>query len=451
VIDHEGFPMMRSWLEAAAVYRDRRMLIILMMGFSSGLPLLLTLSTLSFWLSRVGVDKTTIGLFAAVGLPYTLKFAWAPVIDQLSLPVLTRLFGQRRGWALVSQAGLIAAILAMGATDPAVTPWSTALAALLVAFFSASQDIVVDAYRIEVLAEHEQGAGASATQIGYRIGLLAGGAGALALSDVADWFWVFAAMASLVLVGVVTVLLCPEPAVARPASRDAAAADVLQAVAAWARTAVAAPFADFMARRGWLVILAFILLYKFGDAVGGVMANPFYNELGFSGVEIASVSKVFGMLATILGALAGGVMVARLGIMKALIVGGVLQAATNLLFAAQAAVGHSVPMLTLTIGADNFTGGMGSAAFVAYLSSLCNVRYTGTQYALLTSFMAQGRTLMSTGSGWLADHMDWISFFVATTFLAVPGLVLLVWLARLAPAAPTGVSSMAPAAPPGRG
>ncbi len=417
--------MTRGWLDALAVYRDRRMLIIGLMGFSSGLPLLLTLSTLSFWLAKVGVDKTTIGLFAAVGLPYTLKFAWAPVMDHVRLPIVTRCLGRRRGWALVSQAGLIATILALGATDPAESPWSTAFWAFLVAFFSASQDIVIDAYRIEILGRDEQGAGASATQIGYRIGLLAAGAGALALSDFVGWFWVFAAMAALVLVGVVTVLLCPEPEVEIPRA-DAS-------VAAWAQRAVVAPFADFLNRRGWLVILAFILFYKFGDAIGGVMANPFYVELGFSGVEIASVSKFFGLFATIAGALFGGVVVARLGVMRALLVGGILQAATNLLFAVQAAVGHDLAMLALTIGADNFTGGMGSAAFVAYLSVLCNTRFTATQYALLTSFMAQGRTLLSTGSGWLADHMDWISFFVATTFLAIPGLVLLFWLMRLAP------------------
>ncbi|MEX2009086.1 MAG: MFS transporter, partial [Dongiaceae bacterium] len=310
--------------------------------------------------------------------------------------------------------------------------------ALAVAFFSASQDIVIDAYRIDVLADAEQGAGAAVTQTGYRIGLLAAGAGAIAFSDFVAWFWIFAGLAALVGVGVVAVLLAPEP----PAPPRPVATPGADPLAIWRerlRRAVVAPFADFITRRGWVVILGFVLLYKFGDAIGGVMANPFYVEMGFTGVEIASVSKVFGVLATIAGVLAGGVVVARYGIFPALVVGGILQAATNLLFAVQAVIGHDIAMLTLCIGADNFTGGLGSAAFVAYLSSLCNVAFTATQYALLTSLMAVGRTVLSSGGGWLADHLDWVSFFVLTTGLAVPGLLLLFWLIRLYPARPAPV------------
>ncbi|HEY9548111.1 MAG TPA: MFS transporter [Kiloniellaceae bacterium] len=420
-----------DWLRAFAVYGDRRVLIIFFMGFASGLPLLLTLSTLSYWLAKVGVDKTSIGLFALVGLPYSLKFLWAPIIDQVHIPVLARLLGHRRSWALVIQAALIAAILALGTCDPAAAPWTTAAAALAVAFFSASQDIVIDAYRIEILTDEEQGVGAASTQFGYRLGILAAGAGAVALSDFVGWFWVFAAMAALVLVGTVTVLLAPEPR--RPAAVAAGRAVSPQV---WLYKAVAAPLLDFVQRRGWAAILLFALLYKFGDAIGGVMANPFYVELGFTGVEIASVSKVMGLVATILGIFVGGAMVARYGILWALVVGGVLQAATNLLFALQAVVGHDLGMLAVTIGADNFTGGLGSAAFVAYLSSLCNNAFTGTQYALLTSLMAAGRTVLSSGGGWLADQVDWVSFFILTTGLAVPGLLLLVWLMRLYPPAP---------------
>lgn len=418
-----------TWGRALSVYRDRRFVYILLMGFSSGLPLLLTLSTLSYWLATVGIDKTAIGLFALVGLPYSFKFLWAPVIDHVALPVVTRRFGRRRGWALVIQVALIGCILLMGATDPAAAPWSTALIAFAIAFFSASQDIVVDAYRIEILAEHEQGAGAAATQTGYRIGLLVAGAGAVALSDFVGWPLVFAALAVCVLVGVGAVLLAPEPRVPERVWHDSEGASP----ADWLDSAVVAPFRDFLTRRGWLVILAFVLFYKFGDAIGGVMANPFYVELGFTGVEIASVTKVFGMVATLAGVFAGGVLVARYGIFSALLVGGILQAATNLLFALQAVVGNDVTMLALTIGADNFTGGLGSAAFVAYLSSLCNVAFTGTQYALLTSLMAAGRTLLSSGGGWLADQTDWVTFFVFTTGLAIPGLLLLLWLMRLTP------------------
>lgn len=412
----------RGWLAAARVYRDRRMLAILLMGFASGLPLLLTLSTLSYWLASIGVDKTAIGLFALVGLPYSVKFLWAPVFDHVPVPMLGRLLGRRRAWALVAQAVLIASILALGTWDPATAPLATAAVALAIAFFSASQDIVIDAYRIEILAEDEQGAGAAATQTGYRFGLLAAGAGAIALADFVSWSVVFAALAALVLVGTVAVFIAPmPPAAAMPAAPTGAAR---------LRLAVVAPLADLMSRPAWLAILAFVLLYKFGDAIGGVMANPFYIEIGFTGVEIASVTKVFGMVATLVGVGTGGVLVMRHGLLPALLVGGVLQAATNLLFAAQAVLGHDIAFLALTIGADNFTGGLGSAAFVAYLSSLCNPAFTGTQYALLTSFMAAGRTILSSGSGWLADQMDWVAFFVLTTGLAVPGLLLLLWLMR---------------------
>jgi len=419
---------LKTWGRALSVYRDRRFVYILLMGFSSGLPLLLTLSTLSYWLATVGIDKTAIGLFALVGLPYSFKFLWAPVIDHVALPLVTRRLGRRRSWALAIQAVLIVCILLMGATDPAADPWTTALVALAIAFFSASQDIVVDAYRIEILAEHEQGAGAAATQTGYRLGLLVAGAGAVALSDFVGWPAVFAALAACVLVGMIAVLLAPEPRVPERVWHGAGAAP-----GQWLDNAVIAPFRDFLERRGWLVILAFVLLYKFGDAIGGVMANPFYVELGFTGVEIASVTKVFGMVATLVGVVAGGVLVARHGIFVALLVGGILQAATNLLFALQAVIGADVAFLAVTIGADNFTGGLGSAAFVAYLSSLCNAAFTGTQYALLTSLMAAGRTLLSSGGGWLADQTDWVTFFVLTTGLAVPGLLLLLWLMRLTP------------------
>ena len=418
-------PGLQAWLAALRVYADKRLILILLMGFSSGLPLLLTLSTLSYWLAKVGVDKTTIGLFALVGIPYSFKFVWAPLIDQYHLPVLAKLFGHRRSWALVTQAGLIAAILFMGGTDPAVDPWWTALGALLVAFFSASQDIVIDAYRIEILEEEEQGAGAAMTQAGYRIGIIVAGAGVIALSDFIGWPAIFTMLAGSVLIGSIAVILAPEPEVLR-ARTEGNFTERLQ-------VAVVQPFQDFLTRPSWLVILLFVLLYTFGDAIGGTMANPFYVEMGFTGVEIASVSKVFGVVATMVGVFAGGALVFRLGILKALVIGGILQAVTNLLFALQAVLGHEIAMLFVAIGADNFTGGLGSAAFVAYLSRLCNTAFTGTQYALLTSFMAMGRTVLSSGSGWLAEQLDWVIFFIATTGLAVPGLVILYWMVRVLP------------------
>jgi PAT family beta-lactamase induction signal transducer AmpG len=408
------------------------MAVILLMGFSSGLPLPLTLSTLSYWLAKVGVDKTSIGLFALVGLPYSFKFLWAPVVDQVRLPVLSATLGRRRGWTLVSQAGLATGIVALGLTDPAVRPMATAAAAVAVAFLSATQDIAIDAYRIEILDEPEQGAGAAATQLGYRIGMLASSAGAIALADFARWPVVFAVLAGLLGVGMLAVLIAPEPrapsgtAYAVPLARQG----TLDVLRTRLREAVIDPFTDFMRRPGWIVVLAFAVLYKFGDAIGGVMANPFYVELGFSGVEIASITKVTGLVATLAGVLVGGAIVARYGMFRALLVGGILQAATNVMFAAQARLGHSIGFLALTIAADSFTGGLGSAALVAYLSSLCNVAFTGTQYALLTSFVAQGRTLLSSGGGWLADRLDWPAFFVATALLAVPGLLLIARLER---------------------
>jgi PAT family beta-lactamase induction signal transducer AmpG len=412
---------MNRWRQALAVYGDRRILLIALMGFSSGLPLLLTLSTLSYWLSKLGVNKTSIGLFALVGAPYTFKFLWAPLLDQIRPPFL----GRRRGWALIIQAALAASIILLGLTDPAIDPWWTALAAVLVAFLSASQDIVIDAYRIEILPEAEQGAGAAATQLGYRFGLLAAGAGALALADFVAWHWVFFALATLVGIGMVAVLLAPEPAAPPVPQRETLAERIGRGVVA--------PFMDFFSRRGWLAILLFVLLYKFGDAVSGTMATPFYVELGFTGVEIAAVTKVFGIIAGLAGILAGGLLVARFGIMRALLIGGILQAAGNLLFVALAHRGHDNLWLAIVVGGDNFVGGLGSAAFVAYLSALCNLAFTATQYALLSSFMAFGRTLLSSGSGWLATELGWSGFFVATTALAIPGLLLLFWLTRLYP------------------
>lgn len=447
--------IIRNWLTSLAVYRHPRVIAVLFLGFSSGLPLLLTLSTLSTWLATEGVSKTAIGLFAMVGLPYSLKFLWAPLVDRLPVPLLTRALGRRRGWALLTQLGLVASILGMGGSDPSVAPMATAAWALAVAFFSASQDIVIDAYRVELLEERQQGAGAAAIVFGYRIGMLAAGMGALYIASAHGWFAAYAVMAALMGVGIAAVLVTPEPRPEGGREADAREAEAQAWLAkrphlkgtaaralAWLYGAVVAPFLDFARHRGWLLIVLFVLLYKFGDAVAGAMANPFYIELGFALEEIAWVSKFFGMGATFTGAFIGGVLVNRIGILRALLICGLLQAASNLVFAVQAAVGHDVAMLAVTVAAENISGGMGTAAFVAYLSSLCNVAYTATQYALLSSLMGAGRAMLASGSGWLADHMDWISFFVATTFLAVPGLVLLLLMMKWFPPRP----AVAPAA-----
>lgn len=420
----------REWLRAVGVYARPRVIAIGFLGFASGLPLLLTLSTLSIWLAEEGVTKTAIGLFALVGIPYSLKFLWAPLIDRLPVPLLTRALGRRRGWMILTQVLLMAALLGLGATSPAEMPEVTAICALAVAFCSASQDIVIDAHRVEILEEREYGAGAAMIVFGYRCGLLVAGAGALYIASITSWFWVYAAMAALVLVGVATVLLSPEPEVS---VRAAARRGSTGSLRGWLYEAVIAPFADFMQRRGWVAILAFVLLYKFGDALAGVMANPFYIELGFTKVEIANVSKLFGFAATLLGGFAGGILVNRWGIVPSLLVCGVLQLLSNLLFAVQAVVGHDIGMLMVTIGFENLSGGMGTAAFVAYLSSLCNVAYTATQYALLSSLMAVARTVLASPGGWLAEQLSWVTFFALTAVAAVPGLLLLMWITRRFP------------------
>lgn len=421
--------------DTLTLYFRRRVLVVLLLGFSSGLPLLLSFSTLSTWMREVGVDLTTIGLFGLVGLPYTLKFVWAPAMDRLPLPPLTRLLGRRRGWMVATQLALIVTLLGLGTTNPLSSPLLMALFGVLVAFFSASQDIVIDAYRIETLEETEQGAGAAAYVLGYRVGILAAGAGALLLADSLGWFQAYAVMAGLMLVGLGTILFSSEPAVAGDAIAPSASgpADAAGKVVRWLREAVVAPFAEFLRRPWALLILLFILLYKLGDAFLGAMTNPFYIDVGFTKTEIAEVTKVFGLVALLAGLLIGGAMVRRLGLMWALLICGVLQAASNLVFAAQAVIGNDVGMLIVTIGVENATGGMGTAAFIAYLSRLTNVAFTATQYALLSSFMAFGRTVLASPSGWAAENLGWVEFFIASTVIAVPGLLLLLVLMRLFP------------------
>ncbi|MCA0304924.1 MAG: AmpG family muropeptide MFS transporter [Proteobacteria bacterium] len=409
----------QRWTRAASVYRDRRQLAILLMGFASGMPFLLTASTLTYWMDRTNVDLKIIGLFALVGTPYAFKFAWAPLVDQLPLPLLDRWLGRRRSWMLLAQVGILLSVLLLAWSDPASTPWFTAGAAVLVAFFSATQDIAVDAYRIEILSDDEQGAGSATTQLGYRIALWTVDAMSLLLPSLLPWPIVISLIALLIVIGMVTVLFAEEPKVERPP---------LGTTRGWIEQAVIRPFAEFLAYRGWFVILLFALLYKYGDALGGTMARPFFNQMGFSGPEIFGVTKSFGVVATILGGLAGGVVVARYGLFKSLLVAGILQAVTNLLFSWVALAGHDLVVLTLAITADNFTGALGGVAFIGYLSSLCTAGMAGTQYALLTSLMAFGRTTLSAGGGWLAAHTGWTVFWMATTALAIPGLLLLLWL-----------------------
>ena len=414
----------RGALGSVRVYADRRMVTIFFLGVSSGLPLALTLGTLSIWLSRVGIDKTTIGLLGVVTLPYTLKFLWAPLIDRLPMPLVGRWLGRRRSWALVTQLALAGAIIAMALADPMENIGLFALFALLVTAVSASQDVVIDAYRVEILDSSRYGAGAAISVFGYRVGMLISGAGALYLADYVGWSAVYLIMAACVSIGLVTVVLSREPVVPE---RVPGAASKLSA---FFKDSVIAPLIDFTRRRLWLVVLLFVLFYKLGDAMAGAMTGPFLVELGFTNTEIASVSKLYGFIATLIGLAIGGWMIARLGIFTSLWIAGIAQLLSNLMFALQANIGHDNGLLALTIGLENFSGGVGTAALVAYLSGLCNLLYTATQYALLSAIAAVARTVLAVPAGKLAEASGWINFFGITAAVAIPGLVLLMVLAR---------------------
>lgn len=435
---------LQAWRDAAMVYIDRRVLVVLFLGFSSGLPLALVGGTLSVWLREEGISRATIGVFTLVTMPYALKFLWAPLVDRLNPPVLGALLGRRRGWALLTQVLLAAALVGLGTSDPAADVWRTAWLAVVVAFCSASQDIVVDAYRVETLDERTQGAGAAIYVLGYRFGLMASGAGALFIAAAAGWEAAYLAMAALVGVGMITVLLAPEPKVAASAESRAREAHVAAWLAArphlrgwradalaWLYAAVVAPFAQFMTRRAWPLVLGFIAVYKLGDVLAGNMAGPFYVDIGFSKEEIASVTKLFGLWAAIAGGLLGGLLVGRVGTVRALMIGGVLQMLSNLGFALLAAKGADVGLLALVVGIENLTGGVATAAFVAYLSGLCDVAYTATQYALLSSFFKLGGDLLGANAGWLAEKLEWFNFFLFSTAGALPGLLLLTLLLRV--------------------
>lgn len=427
---------LRALPRAFAVYRDPRQLAIFAMGFSSGLPLPLTTTTLAYWLARDGLDKTSIGLFALVGLPYALKFLWAPLLDLAAPPGLAAL-GRRRGWIVVLQAALVVSIASLGFVDPKAVPLQVAALVFAIAFFSASQDIAIDAYRIEILGDREQGAGAAVTQAGYRAGMLASGAGALALADYASWRETFAVLAFSIGLAMFAVFASREPVRIRaddsepaPATHPDAvgATGSLRALAGGLRRAFLEPLVDLATRPRWPLVLAFAVLYKLGEAIAQAMSNPFFVELGFTGVEIASITKVVGLAASVVGILVGGALVARTTVRPALILGGALQAVTNLLYVWLGAAGHDMGVLAVAIVADQFTGGVASAAFVAYLSSLSRGAFSGSQFALLTSLMALGRTLFAGSSGWLATEAGWPLFWVCTAALALPGLLLLLAL-----------------------
>src|SRR2546429_1230327 len=406
-----------SWRDSLAVYLQPRVLIVLFLGFSSGLPLALSGSTLLVWMRESGVDLGTIGLFALVGTPYTLKFLWAPLVDALHVPFFTRAFGRRRGWLVFSQLLLIGAILLLALTDPARSPLLVALGALLVATMSSTQDIVVDAFRVESLPESEQAAGMASYVAAYRIGMLVSTAGALFMVSAFEstgiprasaWMWGYAAMAALVLIGTVTALAATEP------EQSARAEAATRAETAFTRVIHAAigAFSEFLVRKDALAALAFVVLYKFTDAFSGTMTAPFVIDLGFSRNDYAAIVKGVGLAATLIGGFAGGFVARRYSLAVSLWIGGVLQAVANLSFSWLAFVGVNQWALAFAISAENFTSAIGTVIFVAYLSALCqNPLHTATQYALLTALAAVRRTYRSSGAGRVAKAPGWPFLF----------------------------------------
>jgi MFS transporter, PAT family, beta-lactamase induction signal transducer AmpG len=389
------------------------MLVAFLMGFACGMPLLLTSTVLQAWMTEQGVDLSVIGFFSLVGLPYTLKFLWAPVFDRFIPPFL----GRRRGWLLVVQLILTLTVASLGLTDPGQTPWMVALSACFVTFFSASQDIVVDAYRREDLSDNQLGLGSSLYVNGYRLGMLLAGSGGLILADHLAFDQVYLLMAASLLVGVVTTLLCREPPLTMGTPRTF-------------HEAVVEPFVEFFSRDRALMLLLFILLYKIGDQMASTLTTPFYMALGFSKTQIGVVAKLFGFWSTIAGGLIGGAILLRIGIIRSLWIFGILQTLGILSFSVLALMGNSLNWLIIAIVLEQLTSGMGTSAYVAYMASLTNKRFTATQYALLSSCMGIPRVIVAAPAGWMAEMVGWPLFFLGCTLVAIPGLMMLPMVAR---------------------
>jgi PAT family beta-lactamase induction signal transducer AmpG len=403
---------------------DRALAALLLLGFSAGLPLPLTGFTLRQWFAEAGVPLGEIGLTALIGLAYTFKFVWAPVLDHARPPLAA--LGRRRGWLAPVQIALALAIAALAFTDPAGDARATVLVAVAIAFLSATQDIAIDAFRIESLPPSRQGLGLAAYVWGYRIALLAASPGAFTIAEYAGWRVAFLSLAALMGVGLATTLFVARELRAR----------AIPAPAGWGarlRLAVVDPFRDMLTRPGWPLILGFVALFKLGEALAGVMTAPFYRALGFSRLDVAAVSGVFGLAATLAGVTLGGVLVAGIGVGRALIATGLMQMLSNLMYVALAEAGRSVPMLWLQVAVENTTDGLADAAFVAYLSGLTSTAFTATQYALLSSLAAVPLRTLGASSGYLAEALGWTPFFLLTTAAALPGMALMLVLLRRFP------------------
>lgn len=438
-----------SWSEAIAVYRQPRVITMLFLGFAAGLPLLLVFSTLSAWLRDMEVSRSAIGFFGWVGITYSIKVFWAPIVDRVPLPWLTAALGKRRSWILLGQFGIMLGLLGMALVDAQNNLMAVALMALVVAFSSSTQDIAIDALRIEAAEPEYQGAMSATYILGYRVAMLVAGAGALYIAQYAEpmvgkaeaWQWSYAAMASLMLVGVVTVLVIGEPSEPNVEHLgDELVEELLhrkarskpERAAVWFASAVVAPFVDFFKRNGRfaLVILLFIGMFRLSDIVMGIMANPFYLDLGFSKAEIASIGKLFGFFMTIAGSFLGGLMVVRYGINRPLLAGATMVALTNLLFAHLATVGPDINWLAVVISADNLSGGFSNAVLIAYLSSLTNRAYTATQYALFSSLMTLPGKFTSGFSGLIVDGAGYHFFFTYAAVMGIPAILLAFYLLR---------------------
>ncbi len=430
-------PPRTPWLQTLRVYLEPASLRMLALGFSAGLPLLLVLGTLSFRLREAGIDRSTIGYLSWVGLAYGFKWVWAPLVDRLPIPLLTRWLGRRRSWLLLSQCLVVAGLVGMAVSDPRDALGPIVWCALAVAFGSATQDIALDAFRIESADANHQAALAASYQTGYRLAMIWAGAGVLWIADRSEvlpalgqaasyqnaaWMMAYLVMAVSMVVGMVTVLFSNEPAqVQLPPAKN---------LAVWLKGAVVEPFADFLRRYGWhaALILALIAVYRISDVVMGIMANPFYVDMGYTKAEVATVTKIYGVVMTLLGAFVGGVLSMRFGVMRILMLGALLSAGSNLLFAWLAGHGHDVTALIAVVSADNLAGGVASAAFIAYLSSLTNVSYSATQYALFSSMMLLLPKFVAGFSGDYVNAFGYAQFFTSTALLGVP-VLLLVWLA----------------------
>jgi MFS transporter, PAT family, beta-lactamase induction signal transducer AmpG len=488
---------LQRWRDALAVYLKPRVVALFFLGFSAGLPLLLVFGTLSAWLARLDISKTEIGYFSWVGITYSLKFLWAPVIDRLSIPWLTRCFGKRRSWMLLAQAGIVCGLLAISQVDPAADLGLVAILALVVAFSSATQDIVIDAYRIESAPDELQGAMAANYQLGYRLGMITAGAGALYVAGTVSWPAAYQVMAVCMVVGVVTAFVVSEPPhqpapvfdaelgprerkqvalnflgiatlfavvaatvltlASDPFTRSvfrvvmvgagvlallalAAYKDRVRAAVAWFYPAVIMPFSDFFQRQGWwsVVILAFIAMYRFSDITLGIMANPFYIDLGFSEIQIAEVTKIYGLVMTIVGAYVGGLLVTHSGIRFPLLLGACLVAVTNLMFAWLATLGPDMTALVITISADNFSGGLAGSALIAYASSLTNRTFSASQYAVFSSLFTLAGKFVGGFSGIVVDGYGYSTFFIVAAVLGVPAILLVLCLYKSMPGKQAG-------------